>query len=261
MLCVTCASLKELGREGCVGLAVEFKYQQASSRIINYTFNIQALQRMNTDFNGRLTPLDKSSQLYLYSPISKITTYLKELSSRASLSTHFSLRVTWTSGVAKVLDFPCFYVVVLFCVSPSRFQFSLRKISWNSDLIQLQSDIRLLTGFCPCMMYVCMVRVKLEEFICRWHENHCCCNCAAVRELNLWGRSYRSDSSLSVFVWRAAGLSSFLCVSCSKSRTSLSRQRIFRHFSKAETKKQRQLLIIKEFNTVKYEHRRIQNRV
>ncbi len=38
MLCVTCASLKEHQREGSVCLAVEFIYQQAFSRIVDYTF-------------------------------------------------------------------------------------------------------------------------------------------------------------------------------------------------------------------------------
>ncbi len=38
MLCVICASLKEHWRKGCVCLAVEVKYQQAFSRIIDYTF-------------------------------------------------------------------------------------------------------------------------------------------------------------------------------------------------------------------------------
>ncbi len=39
MLCVTRASLKEHWREGCIFLATEFKYQQAFSRIADYTFN------------------------------------------------------------------------------------------------------------------------------------------------------------------------------------------------------------------------------
>ncbi len=39
MLCVTRASLKEHWREGCICLAAEFKYQQAFSRIVDYTFN------------------------------------------------------------------------------------------------------------------------------------------------------------------------------------------------------------------------------
>ncbi len=39
MLCVTGVSLKVHWREGCIRLAVEFKYQQAFSRIIDYTFN------------------------------------------------------------------------------------------------------------------------------------------------------------------------------------------------------------------------------
>ncbi len=40
MLCVTRASLKENWREGCICLTTEFKYQQAFSRIIDYTFNL-----------------------------------------------------------------------------------------------------------------------------------------------------------------------------------------------------------------------------
>ncbi len=38
MLCVTRMSWKEHWREGCFCLAVEFKYQQAFSRIADYTF-------------------------------------------------------------------------------------------------------------------------------------------------------------------------------------------------------------------------------
>ncbi len=41
MLYITCASLKEHWREACIFLAVEFKYQQAFSSIVDSTFNFQ----------------------------------------------------------------------------------------------------------------------------------------------------------------------------------------------------------------------------
>ncbi len=38
MLCITRVSLKEHWREGCICFSAEFKYQQAFSRIVDYTF-------------------------------------------------------------------------------------------------------------------------------------------------------------------------------------------------------------------------------
>ncbi len=56
MLCVTCASLKEHWREGCICLAVEFKYQQGFSRIIDYTFKHESTSQCLT-FTHSHTPI------------------------------------------------------------------------------------------------------------------------------------------------------------------------------------------------------------